>query len=428
MGRVRANSQSNGSRTSGPEIEQLTREREAAQQLKANQLTHAWAKYVYIIVLKSLNDTFETKVLVVPPKPGGIKLGRPANGNATNTTGSACRRSESQQLMTARPDNGNFNSRVLSRSHALLSCDPTSGKVYIHDLRSSNGTFVNGVKIRSEDVELKIGDCLDLGTDIDNKLEHRKISALVEDISAIPMINNIAKGNSNDLLLKQELSSSVSTTTKQPNIEDGLSNAQRTAFDAAMFGDVASLDLDDDILGDQTAVLSNIFMSSYQGTSPNLLKIFKVLQTEINLEARQAQKLQEMSLLLQKVHASFPTMNCEQELTTTNNFEEETQAIKNEIKQKYEKELATKRIELKNLVTEFNTIKAAHGNERREKIKEQEALENELDSLKREWESIKTEQTINEKTHKHHTSIIPWTAIIGSVVVVASGIIYRKWN
>ena len=143
-------------------------------------------KHTHIIILKSLNGTFETKFLVVPFKPDGLKLGRPVTNSINKSNTSSKRDLFSQQV---RPDNGNFDSRVLSRNHACLSCDPTTGKIYIRDLKSSNGTFVNGVKIDQNDVELKVGDTVDLGTDIDTKFEHRKISAYVEEISVIPLMN-----------------------------------------------------------------------------------------------------------------------------------------------------------------------------------------------------------------------------------------------
>lgn len=154
-------------------------------------------KYTHIIILKSLNETFETKFLVVPFKPESLKLGRPvvsSNSSGSQSFGGMGNvngvNKQDQQIPQVRPDNGHFDSRVLSRNHAALSCDPSTGNIYIRDLKSSNGTFVNGSRIDQNDVELKVGDVIDLGTDIDSKFEHRKISAFVEDISVIPLIND----------------------------------------------------------------------------------------------------------------------------------------------------------------------------------------------------------------------------------------------
>ncbi|KAL3234906.1 Vacuolar protein sorting-associated protein 64 [Nakaseomyces bracarensis] len=268
-------------------------------------------QFTNIIVLKSLNDTFETKFLVVPYKPDGLKLGRPvASGKAGGGS-------------QIRPDNGNFDSRVLSRNHALLSCDPENGKIHIRDLKSSNGTFVNGERIDQSYTELKIGDTIDLGTDIDTKLEHRKISAIVEDISVIPLVGGYQSSypsSSRQVSGKEETlpildTAMKNTATVEPghtvnkniagpivanNQESAVSvtTAQRAAFEAAMFGDVVNVDLDDEVLGVQTEILSGIFVNNSVGTSPNLVNTIKTLTTELALEKQEAAKLKSMENFL----------------------------------------------------------------------------------------------------------------------------------
>lgn len=69
----------------------------------------------------------------------------------------------------ASPDNGFFESKVLSRQHAEIKGE--NGKVYIKDCGSSNGTFLNGKRLSpegeaSEYVEIKSGDLIDFGIDI----------------------------------------------------------------------------------------------------------------------------------------------------------------------------------------------------------------------------------------------------------------------
>lgn len=168
--RLRSNSSSNGSSSDDIVSDSINITEKEQKPVVRN-------KYTHVLVLKSLNNTFETKFLVIPFKPNGLKLGRPVIG-AQNSGGNNGVGGKGDPQVKA--DNGNFDSRVLSRNHASLSCDAKTGKICIHDLKSSNGTFVNGTRIGQTDVEIKVGDVIDLGADIDTKLEHRKISALVK--------------------------------------------------------------------------------------------------------------------------------------------------------------------------------------------------------------------------------------------------------
>lgn len=163
--RARSNSSSNGSSNDNC----LNSSNDALNKLTSaeDERTQARNKYTHVLVLKSLNNTFETKFLVVPFKPSGLKLGRPVIGASNSGSNGGLSGKADPQV---KADNGNFDSRVLSRNHASLSCDAKTGKICIRDLKSSNGTFVNGSRIGQTDVEIKVGDVIDLGTDIDTKL------------------------------------------------------------------------------------------------------------------------------------------------------------------------------------------------------------------------------------------------------------------
>ncbi|KAH9918701.1 uncharacterized protein BXZ73DRAFT_52796 [Epithele typhae] len=82
--------------------------------------------------------------------------------------------------------NGYFDSKVLSRQHAEVWEE--NGKIYIKDVKSSNGTFINGERLsaeglESEPFELKTDDIVEFGIDIvgeDNKtIVHHKVAARV---------------------------------------------------------------------------------------------------------------------------------------------------------------------------------------------------------------------------------------------------------
>ena len=84
------------------------------------------------------------------------------------------------------PVNGYFDSKVLSRAHAEVWYE--NDKVYIKDIKSSNGTFINGTRLspesqESEPFELHSEDVVDFGIDIltdDNKdILHRRVACRV---------------------------------------------------------------------------------------------------------------------------------------------------------------------------------------------------------------------------------------------------------
>ena len=124
-----------------------------------------------VLALQPLTGTFERKQIVVPFLPDVQKIGRQTN----------------QKTIPA-ANNGFFDSKVLSRQHAEIWAD-RNGKIWIRDVKSSNGTFVNGQRLSQENKEsdpheLREGDTLELGIDIvseDQKsIVHHKVSAKVE--------------------------------------------------------------------------------------------------------------------------------------------------------------------------------------------------------------------------------------------------------
>ncbi|OJD12125.1 hypothetical protein AJ78_07229 [Emergomyces pasteurianus Ep9510] len=124
-----------------------------------------------ILSLLPVNGTFERKQITVPYFPEVLRVGRQTNAKTVPT-----------------PVNGYFDSKVLSRQHAEVWAD-RAGKIWIRDVKSSNGTFVNGQRLSpenrdSEPHELREHDTLELGIDIvseDQKsIVHHKVSAKVE--------------------------------------------------------------------------------------------------------------------------------------------------------------------------------------------------------------------------------------------------------
>ncbi|CAO3659278.1 unnamed protein product [Umbelopsis vinacea] len=99
---------------------------------------------------------------------------------------------------TPSPNNGYFDSKVLSRTHAEVWCE--RNKVYIKDVKSSNGTFINGVRLspegeESSSVELNNGDHVEFGIDImneDGSVLYHKVACKVT-INIPPSFDNPAR-------------------------------------------------------------------------------------------------------------------------------------------------------------------------------------------------------------------------------------------
>ncbi|KAI8627909.1 hypothetical protein F5Y19DRAFT_158757 [Xylariaceae sp. FL1651] len=143
-----------------------------------------------VLYLLSLNGTFERKTISVPFSPDTLRIGRQTNAKTVPT-----------------PINGFFDSKVLSRQHAEIWAD-RQGKIWIRDVKSSNGTFVNGTRLsqenrESEPHELQTGDHLELGIDIvseDQKtVVHHKVAAKVEHAGFLNASNNLLDVNFGDL-------------------------------------------------------------------------------------------------------------------------------------------------------------------------------------------------------------------------------------
>ncbi|RDW61328.1 putative VPS64 [Coleophoma crateriformis] len=143
-----------------------------------------------VLYLLSMNGTFERKTISVPFYPDSLRIGRQTNVKTVPT-----------------PSNGFFDSKVLSRQHAEIWAD-RSGKIYIRDVKSSNGTFVNGARLSpenrdSEPHELQTQDHLELGIDIvseDQKtVVHHKVAAKVEHAGFLGTPTNIMEMNFGDL-------------------------------------------------------------------------------------------------------------------------------------------------------------------------------------------------------------------------------------
>jgi len=109
---------------------------------------------ILVLKCKGSYDSFKFEDRQVQLDSGGapVKVGR------------------SQGALKPRGDNAIFECRVLSRSHAQVWCE--EGVFFIKDTGSSNGTFVNQQRVHQEPVQIKTGDVLQFGVDVDNNPKH----------------------------------------------------------------------------------------------------------------------------------------------------------------------------------------------------------------------------------------------------------------
>ncbi|ROV98726.1 hypothetical protein VMCG_06799 [Cytospora schulzeri] len=162
----------------------------AGQMAPQRQMAEPMSGGQPVLYLLPLNGTFERKTIQVPFYPETLRVGRQTNNKTVPT-----------------PANGFFDSKVLSRQHAEIWAD-RQGKIWIRDVKSSNGTFVNGSRLspenrESDPHELQSGDHLELGIDIvseDQKsVVHHKVAAKVEHAGFINPSNNLMDMNFGDL-------------------------------------------------------------------------------------------------------------------------------------------------------------------------------------------------------------------------------------
>ncbi|KAG9044218.1 hypothetical protein FS837_008613 [Tulasnella sp. UAMH 9824] len=181
------------------------------------------------LYLYPLNDSFVPKQISLAPQNGRVKIGRQTN--AKTVPGER---------------NGYFDSKVLSRQHAEIWEE--GGKIFIKDVKSSNGTFINGERlsqegVESEPFELKTGDTVEFGIDIvgeDNKtIIHHKVAANVvciltpDDLANIPMHHS---GPNN----RRGLGSQLQANQAQNNALGGMGGAPRAGKSGLTFDHILS--------------------------------------------------------------------------------------------------------------------------------------------------------------------------------------------
>lgn len=237
---------------------------------KPNKRNHV----LYFVTLTPLNDTFIKKQLLVPYFPETRKLGRPAGSKV-------------------KPDitNGFFDSRVLSRSHAAMFIDSSNGKLMLKDLGSSNGTYVNEERIGNEPVEIKIGDIIYLGFNIQADTNHKQISAKVENINVMQNFYTSSSTIPSSFNFKNQLTMDTpefkhynfiqDIISKIPKKKAARANGLHLSFENALFGDI-NPNLEDKLLGLNPSGNCGIFNNAQITNASSLDSAIRVLTTNLS--------------------------------------------------------------------------------------------------------------------------------------------------
>lgn len=162
-------------------------------------------QFVHVVKLVSPDSSSEfLKLLSVPLAPDSLKIGRQNVPKVVNKI-----------------TDGFFDSRVLSRNHAELFVQ--DNQLYIRDLKSSNGTFINDEKLEPhKNYQLKIGDKIDLGTTLESQWAHKKITCKVAEFKWISLT---------------DYDSMINLALSKGSLESKRQELFNSSFDALIFGD-----------------------------------------------------------------------------------------------------------------------------------------------------------------------------------------------
>lgn len=265
----------------------------------------------YYVTLVPLNDTFVKKHLHVPYYPETCKLGRP--------TGTKVK---------PHFNNGYFDSRVLSRTHACMFVEPRTGQLMIQDMGSSNGTFVNQNKIGSEPVPINIGDYINLGFNIQIETSHKQISAKIENINIVSnnpagsVLNYLPKLTQDDInkfsasemkhfdFIQGIFSLLQENKEKENNEEEQDLEASTTkAFETAMFGDIyPSLESTLEV-GSENNMNAGIFNNSRIVNAANVDSTLDMLMANLAMVKQQNDSLSTLERFLKNYVANVDEAN-----------------------------------------------------------------------------------------------------------------------
>ncbi|GMG21171.1 unnamed protein product [Ambrosiozyma monospora] len=234
-------------------------------------------KHIHVLKLASPGSAPSEylKILSIPNAPESLKIGRQNTPKATNKI-----------------TDGFFDSRVLSRNHAELYMK--NNVLYLKDLKSSNGTFINDEKLEPfKEYHLKIGDKIDLGTTLESQVAHKKITCIVSEFSYISL---------------EDYESQVNSIMSKGDLQNKRLELFNSSLDALIFGELIE-DQEDNFLSDLLNDVHTIEKKSLKKDvkfipgltvkpSNNIQDIIRKLVISTNNEYLQQQRLKQIGKFL----------------------------------------------------------------------------------------------------------------------------------
>ncbi|KAI5961990.1 hypothetical protein KGF57_001530 [Candida theae] len=349
------------------------------------------AQMQYYVTLTPLNDTFVEKHLPVAIFPETTKLGRPTGTKH-------------------KPDvtNGYFDSRVLSRNHAQIYIDPTTGRLMLQDLGSSNGTYLNDTRLGNDPTEVKIGDMVCLGFNVQAESTHKQISLRIDNINVIANTKSDFKLANSPQLNTPEFKhlSFMEEVYRQINDEKTKKKHHTTdGFESAFFGDVNPV-LEDDIIGLYSSTNAGIYNNSQIENTDTLKTMVRTLMSSLTKVRQQASALSSLRAFLINYQQELDQLN---EKYLEQQYKLKVQGVKEELdlekakSKKLEETVATLKVEHVTKLEGIGKQLNAKDLEVLSLQKKISSLEAKIDSL--ESESLSAKEAIAKLKEEHNNNL-----------------------
>ncbi|CAI5757563.1 unnamed protein product [Candida verbasci] len=358
-GRKRSNSQSQV-------INLPTKPKNNNKQPTTSGLSNRRAQVSFYVTLLPLNDTFKTKNLLVANFPETTKLGRPTGTKHKPET-----------------NNGYFDSRVLSRNHAQIYI--SEGKLYLQDLGSSNGTYLNDVRLGNDPVEVKLNDIICLGFNVQAESTHKQISLKIDNINLVNTNEKFNEECNGHIGYIEKLISQVNNSEEDTLVD--------LSFENAVFGDVND-EMDDVLLGlygNNMGIYNN---SNIVNTS-TLENVLNLLILNLTKVKQQSSTINNLNTFFKNYSTNLDSLNKEY---LDNQFDKELKTIK--------AKLETEKSDREKLKSQLKTLKEENVNKFNlinDKLKSSESEKSSLNSYINE---LKLKNLNIEEKNKNNINII----------------------